>query len=586
MTATSEPHLILLESDEEVDFPIPQGKTTIGRDELNDISLQDTSISRNHCYLVREGDEVRVFDADSRNLTRIGKKRVSGQILRDGEVLRLGRCHLLYKGVNSQVTESHISSAESDLEETRRASIEITEDVSDLETNALFSPTDPVHPPAPSGKATPALASAAAAPHAIRARERSTGSRGGLIFLVTLLLLGSVTGGIFLGGQLLGVKRSGGLSLLSGREGGEDVGQKLDRIQETLERQQEMIAKLGRELETTRELHRSLPAHLQKEIELHQRLRENETALKLEEVRRQERRRARQESTDSGSGSRTVSLEELGLEKVSLPWEESGEVVEVTAPQDSHHPSRRTSVANRPQKTEPPRREMSRSEVRELVEQLRAVVDEYADPGLTSDDFEPYLSALLSGLGREPADGLYEVQQHAGDLLGQIQKNIAFLDQRTKRLLDRARKEVGPPREGSGAGSRSKYGDPQKHEEEQRLLELSRKKIEILRTNAERLQELRATLLGGFRAFRDEEATRLLVDRFSHDEDVDFRLAALEALRGARARHAVPVLARKLVIREPSVREAVHQTLIAIVGEDLGETAPGWRDWYEENVKS
>ena len=57
-----------------------QDKVTLGRDKENDIVIDHpflgVVISRNHCTFIRKGDNIRVFDNDSKNGTFVEDKRL------------------------------------------------------------------------------------------------------------------------------------------------------------------------------------------------------------------------------------------------------------------------------------------------------------------------------------------------------------------------------------------------------------------------------------------------------------------------------------------------------------------------------
>jgi HEAT repeat protein len=65
------------------------------------------------------------------------------------------------------------------------------------------------------------------------------------------------------------------------------------------------------------------------------------------------------------------------------------------------------------------------------------------------------------------------------------------------------------------------------------------------------------------------------------------RLAAAEALRGVRAREAVPGLIERLAVEESArVREAIAETLFGLTGQDLLDSADAWRAWWKEHGAS
>ena len=96
--------LIIREEDDERTFPLPEGETHLGRARSNEVQLREKSVSRKHCRLERDGDRVLIFDDRTGNATRIrrhGKesiKKANGRILRDQDVLFVGRMEIVYRG--------------------------------------------------------------------------------------------------------------------------------------------------------------------------------------------------------------------------------------------------------------------------------------------------------------------------------------------------------------------------------------------------------------------------------------------------------------------------------------------------------
>ncbi len=96
--------LIIQEEKGERTFSIPEGETHLGRARSNGLQLREKSVSRVHCRIERDGDRVVVFDAGTSNATRLrrhGKERTkgaNGRILRDQDVLFLGRLEIIYRG--------------------------------------------------------------------------------------------------------------------------------------------------------------------------------------------------------------------------------------------------------------------------------------------------------------------------------------------------------------------------------------------------------------------------------------------------------------------------------------------------------
>jgi diguanylate cyclase (GGDEF)-like protein len=73
-------------------FDLLPDRTTviIGRDPAADITVDDDSVSRNHCQLVRDGEAWMVEDLGSTNGTYLSGQSVQRSPLRDGELLKVG----------------------------------------------------------------------------------------------------------------------------------------------------------------------------------------------------------------------------------------------------------------------------------------------------------------------------------------------------------------------------------------------------------------------------------------------------------------------------------------------------------------
>lgn len=79
------------------DVPTP---LTIGREEDNDIQLNDERISRFHVKVQDDSGRVILTDLDSTNGTRVNGHPVRIRILRPGDLIMIGRCVLLVGSVH------------------------------------------------------------------------------------------------------------------------------------------------------------------------------------------------------------------------------------------------------------------------------------------------------------------------------------------------------------------------------------------------------------------------------------------------------------------------------------------------------
>ncbi|MCZ6796020.1 MAG: hypothetical protein O7J95_20620 [Planctomycetota bacterium] len=254
-------------------------------------------------------------------------------------------------------------------------------------------------------------------------------------------------------------------------------------------------------------------------------------------------------------------------------------------PVDTRPPSApRTEVAAVSQPVET----RSSKEIRQLVDKLLAVVDEYATPATSREDLEPFLEEISLAAGIKAVKGLLSVHHHARDLLGDIDRNVDFLKRRNDALLrdakkmSRKRQASGPKRYGRRYGYR---GSNPELESKQRFLELSEKKIEIKAAQRGRLVELRTALLDAVSSRTDRESARYLAHHCVSEKDQIECHALLKALRAAGEPSVVPILARKLGTLDKELKKEVRATLEALTGTDLGERRTPWEKWWKERPR-
>jgi pSer/pThr/pTyr-binding forkhead associated (FHA) protein len=84
-------YLAVQDGDEHVVIPLEADVTRVGRSLVADVHLDDTTVSRRHALVVRRGDDVVVLDDRSRNGVFVNGERTAEAVLRDGDVIRLGR---------------------------------------------------------------------------------------------------------------------------------------------------------------------------------------------------------------------------------------------------------------------------------------------------------------------------------------------------------------------------------------------------------------------------------------------------------------------------------------------------------------
>lgn len=76
--------------------PLTHPVFSVGRSPQNDLSIDESAVSRQHCSFVEEAGAWSVCDLGSRNGTMFRDSRVSRHALRSGDVLRLGTVMLVF----------------------------------------------------------------------------------------------------------------------------------------------------------------------------------------------------------------------------------------------------------------------------------------------------------------------------------------------------------------------------------------------------------------------------------------------------------------------------------------------------------
>lgn len=78
------------------EHPLVKERVTIGRLEANDIHLDNLAVSGEHAIVVTIGKDSFIEDLGSTNGTRVNGQEIKRYVLRDGDVIRLGKCQLKY----------------------------------------------------------------------------------------------------------------------------------------------------------------------------------------------------------------------------------------------------------------------------------------------------------------------------------------------------------------------------------------------------------------------------------------------------------------------------------------------------------
>ncbi|HEX8521591.1 MAG TPA: FHA domain-containing protein [Tepidisphaeraceae bacterium] len=91
------PYVIFTVSEQEIDRRELKATATVGRASDCDICIRDIMMSRAHCRLEQQGQTWVITDLGSRNGTYINHERVEHHLLREGDVLRMGRTRMTYR---------------------------------------------------------------------------------------------------------------------------------------------------------------------------------------------------------------------------------------------------------------------------------------------------------------------------------------------------------------------------------------------------------------------------------------------------------------------------------------------------------
>lgn len=83
-------------NEEQKFFSLLEDEITIGKLPGNDFFMDDNSISRKHCKLVRTGDTFKVIDLNSTNGTYVNGKRINEKVLEVGDNITVGRSILKF----------------------------------------------------------------------------------------------------------------------------------------------------------------------------------------------------------------------------------------------------------------------------------------------------------------------------------------------------------------------------------------------------------------------------------------------------------------------------------------------------------
>jgi pSer/pThr/pTyr-binding forkhead associated (FHA) protein len=90
------------------EFPLIQKRISLGRDQTNDVCLSDKSVSRHHASLVRILSNYFLEDAASTNGTRLNGAEISKHVLKNGDLIDIGKYKLRFQDGETEQDESDL----------------------------------------------------------------------------------------------------------------------------------------------------------------------------------------------------------------------------------------------------------------------------------------------------------------------------------------------------------------------------------------------------------------------------------------------------------------------------------------------
>ncbi len=79
------------------EFRLKLGTTDIGNDESNDIIIQHPSVEFKHAQIVFEPEGFKIYDFNSEKGVFVNNVKIESQVLKEGDIIRLGSIELLFK---------------------------------------------------------------------------------------------------------------------------------------------------------------------------------------------------------------------------------------------------------------------------------------------------------------------------------------------------------------------------------------------------------------------------------------------------------------------------------------------------------
>ena len=93
-----QPRLLAIAGPEQgASYPLATNPFAIGRNPANQLKLSALSVSREHCVIVRQGDDFVIRDLGSHHGTLVNNERVTESALADGDCIQIGGTVLQFR---------------------------------------------------------------------------------------------------------------------------------------------------------------------------------------------------------------------------------------------------------------------------------------------------------------------------------------------------------------------------------------------------------------------------------------------------------------------------------------------------------
>lgn len=147
-------------------FPVLQGDMFIGSDPACTIRIDSLAVQARHARLHTQGTTSTLYDLDSPSGTHVNQARISEHVLRDGELIRVGKHSLSFSFEEIHNTEGTLLVASNPTSTPAATSAAQTRQVDPINMGQTYETGRQVPPPEKTPQSDPAASETAALPKA------------------------------------------------------------------------------------------------------------------------------------------------------------------------------------------------------------------------------------------------------------------------------------------------------------------------------------------------------------------------------------------------------------------------------------